>query len=56
MTRILIREVARPQVSGFFFKAVVQSLIIFGVETWVVTASPAWDGSWGFPRTMWHGN
>ena len=32
MTRILSREGARPWVSGFFFKAVVQSVLLFGVE------------------------
>ena len=37
MTRILSREGARPQVSVFFFIAVVQSVLIFGEETWVVT-------------------
>ena len=37
MSRILIREGARPQVSGFFFKALIQSVLIFGAETWVVT-------------------
>ena len=33
MLRILSREVAVPQVSGFFFKAVVQALLIFEEET-----------------------
>ena len=37
VTRILSREGARPQVSGFFFKSFVQSVFIFGEETWVVT-------------------
>ena len=37
MTRILSREGARLRVSGFFFEAVVQSVLLFGVETWVVT-------------------
>ena len=37
MTRILIREVAAPRVSGFFFKSMVQVMLIFGAETWVVT-------------------
>ena len=37
MSRILIREGARPRVSGVFFKAAVQSVLIFGAETWVVT-------------------
>ena len=37
MLRILRREGAAPQVSGFFFKAVVQAVLIFGAETWVVT-------------------
>ena len=36
VTRILSREGARPQVSGFFFKDVVQSVLLFGAETWVV--------------------
>ena len=34
--RILIREGERPRVSGFFFKAFVQSVLLFGAETWVV--------------------
>ena len=41
MSRILSREGAASQVSGFFFKAVVQAVLIFGAETWVVT--PAWE-------------
>ena len=35
--RILSREGVAPQVSGFFFKAVIQVVLIFGAETWVVT-------------------
>ena len=46
MKRILSREGARLGVFRFFFEAVVQSVLIFGAETWVLT--PAWDGSWGF--------
>ena len=37
MLRILIRKGMRPRVSGFFFKAVIQSVLIFGAETWVIT-------------------
>ena len=37
MSRILSREGVRPRVSGFLFKAVVQSVLIFGAEMWVVT-------------------
>ena len=37
MARILSREGARPRLSGFFFKAVVQSVLLSGAETWVVT-------------------
>ena len=37
MTRILSREGAAPRVSGFFFKAIVQAVLLFGLETWVVT-------------------
>ena len=36
MTKILSREGARPPVSGFFFKAAVQSVLLFGADTWVV--------------------
>ena len=36
VARILIREGARPRVSVFFFKDVVQSVLLFGAETWVV--------------------
>ena len=37
MLRILSREGATPRVSGLFFKAVIQALLLFGEETWVVT-------------------
>ena len=37
MSRILSREGARPRVSGFFFKSAIQSVLIFGAETWVIT-------------------
>ena len=37
LIRILIREGAAPQVSGFLFKSVVQSVLSFGAETWLVT-------------------
>ena len=37
MTRILIRKGAELRVSIFFFKAVVQAVLIFDSETWVVT-------------------
>ena len=37
MSRILSREVATPRVSGLFFKAVIQAVLIFGAEIWVVT-------------------
>ena len=34
---ILIREGVTPQASRLFFKEVIQALLIFGEETWVVT-------------------
>ena len=37
MPHILSREGAAPRVSGLFYKAVVQSIMLFGAETWVVT-------------------
>ena len=41
LTSILVREGANPRVSGMFFKAVLQTVLLFGSETWVLT--PAWD-------------
>ena len=37
MMRILSRDGADPRVYGFFFKAVVQAVLLFSSETWVVT-------------------
>ena len=37
MMRILSREGVRLRVSRFFFKSVVQSVLLFDVEMWVVT-------------------
>ena len=37
MARILSREGASLRVSRFFFKAMVQAVLLFGSETWVVT-------------------
>ena len=45
MLRILIREVSTHQVSRFFFKAVIQAVLLFGADTWVVT--PACASTWG---------
>ena len=35
---ILSREGADPKVSGIFLKAVSQAVLLFGVETWVLTS------------------
>ena len=37
MSRILSREEAVPRVSGFFFKSMVQAVLIFKADTWLVT-------------------
>ena len=37
MARILRRDGAAPRDTGFFFKAVVQEIMLFILETWVVT-------------------
>ena len=39
LSRILSREGADKRVSGNLFKAVVQAVILFGAETWVLTPS-----------------
>ena len=38
MLHILSREGATLRASRFFFKAVIQVVLLFGAETWVVTA------------------
>ena len=42
MQRIISRERANKRVSGNFFKAVVQQVLLFGVDTWVVTPRMEW--------------
>ena len=37
MSHILSREGVMPQVSGFFFKAMIQVVMLFVAETWVFT-------------------
>jgi len=37
ISRVLAREGADPGVSAMFYKAVVQSVLLYGCETWVVT-------------------
>ena len=37
LARILSREGADKKVSGTFFKAVVQQVLMFGAERWVLT-------------------
>ena len=42
MTSIHSREGVEPRLSGFSFKVVVQSVLIFGAETWVATPCMGW--------------
>ena len=42
LLRILSREGAYPKVSGYFFKAVTQAVLLFGVDTWVITPRMEW--------------
>ena len=37
MSVILEREGAEPFISGWFYVAIVQAILLFGAETWVVT-------------------
>jgi len=37
VSRVLTREGADPRVCGMFYKAVVQSVLLYGCETWVIT-------------------
>ena len=38
LSQILRREGADPKVSGHFFKAVTQAVLLFGAEMWVLTS------------------
>ena len=44
MLRILGRKEAGVRALGTFFKAMVQAVLLFGFDTWVMT--PKWDGFW----------
>ena len=48
-TRILIRDGEDPKISGLFFKAFVQAVLIFGAETWVLTP-PDGEGTEQLPE------
>ena len=37
LSRVLGREGADPNVSGNFYKAVAQAVLLFGAKTWVLT-------------------
>ena len=37
LSRLLVREGASPKVSGKFYLAIVQSVLLYGLETWVWT-------------------
>ena len=41
-TKILSREGADKRVSGNFFKAVVQQVLLLGAETWVLNPQIEW--------------
>ena len=51
-TIILSREVVETRVSGFFLKSVVQAVLIFGSDIWVVTNHMGRDLGGGF-RNSW---
>ena len=37
MGKLLRREGAEPQVSAMFYRALVQTVLLFGAETWVLS-------------------
>ena len=42
MSKILSREGVRPRVSVFFFKSIIQLVLLFDAESWVVTPHMVW--------------
>ena len=51
MLYILSREGATTRVSGFSFKSVIQAVLLFGAETWVIT--PCMGKALGGFRPIW---
>ena len=43
MSKILSREGVRPRVSVFFFKSIIQLVLLFDADSWVVTPHMVWD-------------
>ena len=43
MLIILGREVANPRFPGIFFKALIQAVLIFWAETWIMTPCMGWN-------------
>jgi hypothetical protein len=37
LSQILTRQGARPKIMGVFYKAVIQAILLYGSETWVMT-------------------
>jgi hypothetical protein len=37
ISRVLARESASPRVSALFYKAVIQTVLLYGSETWVIS-------------------
>ena len=42
MSKILSRKVVRQRISRFFFKSIIQSVLLFDAESWVVTPHMIW--------------
>ena len=47
LSRVLVRDGATPRISGMFYKAVVQTVLLFGCEAWTITDA-MWSVLCGF--------
>ena len=54
VSRILKRDGGNPRIQGMFYKAIVQSVLLYGVETWV-TLSPMMKTLQGFHHRVARG-
>ena len=43
LSRVMSREGEDPKVSGHFYTAVLQAVLLFGAETWLLTPRMEWD-------------
>ena len=52
LSKLLRGETTNPRVCGMFYKAVVQSVLLYGSETWVVSGNQGFESLGGLSHTV----